>query len=365
MATPTVSTTTAIPAPAGVFYVDNYAVKNDPNAGSQAVAGITNPTAFDVAWSLASAFVTKMGLGAKIIMGCGTYPVSTQLVQPPAVSYGGVISIFGQGRYSTILSWKGGATSMLTVPLSPKPANNWPSFRLESFTFNGNGIATSAAEICWWINGGARDLDCVGLAANSPYNWKFGDPNGNAQELRFEGIYTGNRGSAVGLLSYVSDSTFIDMYPGGQAIGWRQLWGDCVSIHAHPTECGIGIETVGNNVFIGTELDTISKVGFNITAGNPTITGTNPFNMAAGSVLYNFSQSAVPQANISGTLNDPMNPANMNMVTTTSGVWPPNYPSNTMFDIVSNPILTPSGSVLGTGISKGTVLNVNGQLTLA
>lgn len=338
----------------GVFYPESYTAT--PAA-----------TQLDQAWAAAVAYQKATSQGPMIELGAATYyyNLPTTLVQPAPLSFGGVVNIHGQGRYATIVAATNGTGPMLSIPTT-KPAANWPSFRVEGVTFNGGGVRNSCGDVSWWINGGMRDVDCVNLASGSDHNWKFGDPtSGNAQELRFEGLYASSPTSTYGMKLYVSDSTLIDAYPQGQSVGIQTNWDSTTFIHAHPTGNGIGIQSEStNNIFNDTECDTISTECFDIEGmASPQIWGTNPYNMLANSTVFFFGDSATPLATIMGTasLCDGGSCVGVYEVKTTNGIWPKGIASGKSFDVMFNPVYTPAGTLLG-GATTGT-FNVTGTLT--
>lgn len=106
--------------------------------------------------------------------------------------------------------------------------------------------------------------------------------------------------------SQVSDSTFLDITTyGGATAGIAALSSNDVWTHAHPVASPVGVYNDASNVFVGTELDTIYRYGFDLagpacpnstTTCGSSISGTTGFfglrNLQAPATFY-FEASSI------------------------------------------------------------------------
>ena len=173
-----------------VFYADGY-----PAAGCT-VGTTTTTTQLDCAVATADAWIQTNNLGAKLVLGSGTYYTCTGVMLPSLNGYFGTLSIQGASQEQTIISQS--CTIANAVVYHADALNgNLSRLLLRDFRINANQKAPSCMDIFGVNESKIENINCSG-ANGTDHFMKIGDTpangsNGQVYQTPVSNVYiTGN-----------------------------------------------------------------------------------------------------------------------------------------------------------------------------
>ena len=173
-----------------IFYVDGY-----PSTGCT-VGGTSYTTQLDCAVATADAWITANNIGAKLVLGSGTYVTCSGIVLPSLNGYFGSLSIQGASQEQTIISQ---SCAIANPVIYHADAVNGSLSRvlLRDFRINANQNAPSCMDIFGVNESKIENINCSG-ANGTDHFMKIGDTpangsNGAVYQTPVSNVYiTGN-----------------------------------------------------------------------------------------------------------------------------------------------------------------------------